>query len=205
MDGDDISYPERLQLQVEYLEKHPEIDLLGTGMIIFDKDGNPRGKTSPKETHVEICCFPWTGFGMGHPTWIGKIDWFRNHQYQENAIRMEDYELLLRTYKTSTFACLPNILLGYRVESLSLKNILKARYYNSITLSKKVFSYKDYMFTYGVLEQIAKALVDIFAITTGLDFKILKHRAGCLVERVELIKWRQVWTQCNNEVITSGQ
>lgn len=205
MDGDDISYPERLQLQVEYLEKHPEIDLLGTGMIMFDKDGNPRGKTSPKETHAEICCRYWTGFGIAHPTWIGKIDWFRNHLYQENAIRMEDYELLLRTYQTSQFACLPNILLGYRMESLPLKKNLTSRYYKSITLGKKAFLDKNYMFAYGVLEQVAKALVDIFAITTGLDFKILKHRAGSPVETEELIQWKQVWTQCNNEVISSRQ
>ena len=29
MDADDISYPERLERQVQYLETHPDIDLLG--------------------------------------------------------------------------------------------------------------------------------------------------------------------------------
>ena len=201
MDGDDISYPERLQLQVEYLEKHPEIDLLGTGMIMFDKDGNPRGKTSPKETHAEICCHPWKGFGIAHATCMGKLDWFRTHQYREDAIRMEDYDIFLRTYETSHFACLPYILYGYFVESLPLKKNLTSRYYKSITLGKKAFLDKNYMFAYGMLEQVAKALVDIFAITTGLDFKILKHRAGCPVEPVELIQWRQVWTEYNSTIL----
>jgi glycosyltransferase involved in cell wall biosynthesis len=205
MDGDDISYPERLQLQVEYLEKHPEIDLLGTGMIIFDKDGNPRGKTSPKETHAEICCRYWTGFGIAHATCMGKLEWFRTHKYREDAIRMEDYDIFLRTYQTSQFACLPDILYGYLVESFSLKKNLTSRYYNSIVLGKKAVVEKNYIFAYGVLEQVAKALVDIFAITTGLDFKILKHRAGSPVEPAELIQWRQVWAKCNSEVISSEQ
>ena len=28
MDGDDVSYPERLALQVEFMERHPETDLV---------------------------------------------------------------------------------------------------------------------------------------------------------------------------------
>ena len=29
MDGDDIAYPRRLQSQLEYLQSHPEVDLVG--------------------------------------------------------------------------------------------------------------------------------------------------------------------------------
>ncbi|MDZ4874009.1 MAG: putative glycosyltransferase EpsE [Chroococcidiopsis cubana SAG 39.79] len=128
MDGDDISYRERLQLQVEYLEKHPKVDVLGTQILVFDGEGNPRGKSVSKVSHVEICSRPWAGFSLAHPTWMGRTEWFRKNQYRTRAIRMEDYDLLLRTYNISCFACLPNILLGYRIESLSLKKILTARY-----------------------------------------------------------------------------
>jgi glycosyltransferase involved in cell wall biosynthesis len=201
MDGDDISFPERLQTQVEYLEAHPNIDLLGTGTIIFGEDGQATGKFSGGLTHSEICFCPWKSFNISHPTWIGKIDWFRSHHYRENAIRMEDYDLLLRTYKTSQFACLSDILLGYRIESLSLKKILNARYYNSIALSRQAFTEKNYLFAYGVLEQLIKALVDTFAITTGLNFKILKHRIGCPIEATEIDLWKEVWAKCNSDVI----
>jgi glycosyltransferase involved in cell wall biosynthesis len=34
-DADDVAYPERLERQVDYLERHPEIDLLGCGMLAF--------------------------------------------------------------------------------------------------------------------------------------------------------------------------
>ena len=40
MDADDISLPKRLQMQVEFLEKHPAtVGLVGTSVIHFDEDG----------------------------------------------------------------------------------------------------------------------------------------------------------------------
>jgi glycosyltransferase involved in cell wall biosynthesis len=198
MDGDDISYPERIQTQVEYLENHLDVDLLGARAIVFGRDGSVRGASDKKQLHSEICCRPWQGFSLLHPTWMGRIEWFRAHQYRAEAIRMEDYDILLRTYKNSCFHRLPKILLGYRVESLSLKKTLIGRYYLSTTLIETALRERNYLFAYGVVEQAAKALVDIFAITTGLNFKILRHRAGSPVEAAELIRWRQIWDECNS-------
>ena len=39
MDADDISHPDRLEKQVDYLRDHPETDLVGTQMMSFDEDG----------------------------------------------------------------------------------------------------------------------------------------------------------------------
>jgi glycosyltransferase involved in cell wall biosynthesis len=199
MDGDDISYPQRLEIQVDYLENHPEIDLLGTGIIIFDRHGNPRGKYSQEKSHAEICSRPWANFGMAHPTWMGKLKWFRKYQYRAKAIRMEDQDILLRSYKNSNFAIVPDILLGYCIESLSLKKTLSSRYHHSLILLEEALAEKDFLFAYGALEQGVKALVDIFAISTGLNFQILKHRAGIPIDETDLIDWQRVWSQSNNK------
>ena len=55
---------------------------------------------------------------------MGKLDWFQKFQYRTNAIGMEDYEMMLRTYQTSRFAALPEILLGYRVVFLSIHHFI---------------------------------------------------------------------------------
>lgn len=196
MDGDDISYPERIQNQVEYLAQHPEVDLLGTQVIIFNQNIHVLGSLSVKETHTQICSRPWSGFPMTHPTWMGKIEYFREYQYDINAIRMEDQDLLLRSYKTSKFACLPKILLAYRVESLCLKKILTGRYNFSLSLIYRAFIDQDYYLLWGVIEQAAKSLVDIFAITTGLKFKILKHRIGDPLNLEDLAYWEKVLSNC---------
>jgi glycosyltransferase involved in cell wall biosynthesis len=198
MDGDDVSYPERLQRQVEYLEQHPEIDLLGTGSINF-RDGKATGAVQIEESHAGICARPWANFILLHPTWMGPMDWFREHQYKPDAIRMEDHDLLLRTYQTSHFAALPEILLGYRVASLSLKKILTGRYHLCLVLSKKALADRNLIFVYGILLHIIKSCVEIVAIGTGLGFEFLRHRMGTPIEDTEIAQWRQIWSQCSCE------
>ncbi len=193
MDGDDISYPERLQTQVKYLEMHSDVDLLSTQVVVIDKNNSPRGTFPLSKSHEEICSNPRSGFASTHPTWMGKTAWFRQHLYRPQAIRIEDQELLMRTYKESKFACLPDILLAYRIESFSLKKSLIGRYCFAKALLEQSFVKKDYLLGIGVLEQSAKALVDIFAKTSGLDFKLLKHRVGPLpVNQADLVRWQEI-------------
>ena len=40
MDGDDISLPERLEKQLNYLRAHPEYEVVGTSMLRFDDEGD---------------------------------------------------------------------------------------------------------------------------------------------------------------------
>lgn len=40
MDADDISLPERFEKQVNYLDEHPEMAVVGSGSIIFDENGD---------------------------------------------------------------------------------------------------------------------------------------------------------------------
>lgn len=40
MDADDVSLPERLTKQVEFLDEHPEFSVVGTAMIPFDEKGD---------------------------------------------------------------------------------------------------------------------------------------------------------------------
>jgi len=121
MDADDIAYPERFERQILYLKSHPHIDLLGHGAVLFKGDGQVIGVYPTACEHDEICSRPWWGFPLAHPTWMGKRSWFSCHPYSEDLIKGQDQELLLRSYRTSRFAALPDILLGYRMEGISVK------------------------------------------------------------------------------------
>src|SRR5262249_12897224 len=94
MDADDLSYPKRLERQVQFLEKHPDIDLLGTGAVIFKGEGEVVGCYPTACSHAAICRRPWWGFPLAHPTWMGKQTWFVAHPYAEKDIRCEDQTLL---------------------------------------------------------------------------------------------------------------
>ena len=199
MDCGDLAYPERLAKQAAYLESRPTIDLLASRIIIFAEKGRVIGTYTFKKNHREICHRPRSGFYFPHPTWMGRTEWFRQHPYRIDMNKSQDQELLLRTYRSSRFACLPHILLGYQKNSLSLVNILKSRYYFSKALLIRSVLDKNYVLATGVLENIIKALIETFAITTGLNYRILRRRA-IPVDPREIPRWQQVWNSCQKKL-----
>src|SRR6266571_138178 len=199
MDGDDVSYPERFERQVRYLEEHSDVDLLGCGVLAFKGNGLVLGTRRVPLSHRDICARPWAGFDLAHPTWVGRMQWFRRHRYRSDAVRCEDQDLLRRTYKTSRFANLPNILVGYREESISLGKNLASRHFVCKCLLQNAFEHKNYLLAVrGVISQNVKGLVDILAVTTGLNYRVLRHRAMPVEESVKE-RWAQVWRKVQEE------
>lgn len=126
MDADDISYPERLAKQFAFMEAHPTVDLVGCRVMLFNDEGEPKGYFPFKGAHAKICRYPWRGFDLAHPTWFGRIDWFKRSGYR-NVMRAEDQDLLLRAFRQSCFACVPEVLFAYRLGSASLGRRLRGR------------------------------------------------------------------------------
>ncbi len=194
MDGDDVAYPERLERQVIYLEEHPEVDLLGAGILVFQGNGRALGTRTILQTHEEICKRPWAGFYLPHPTWMGRTAWFRKHTYRPGAIRMEDQDLMLRVYRTSRFASMPDILVGYREDTFNLEKALTGRYHfvKLLAGSSHAMENNRSMAWRGVAEHALKAFVEVFAAATGLNYRVLRHRALPL-ESSDLRRWQEVW------------
>lgn len=192
MDGDDISYPERLEIQIQFLRQHPEVDLLGGGILVFGEDGRALGTRKSLLTHEEICRRPWAGFYLAHPTWLGRSAWFRQHCYRTDALRCEDQDLLLRTYESSRFAALPEIVLGYGEKELSLKKIFDGRRSYLRSVIRESLRRRNYgIAAIATAEHSLKALAEGFAITTRLNYRVLRHRAlpvaGIIAQRWQAV------------------
>ncbi len=129
MDQDDISYPERLATQLAMLEQNPELDLVVVRCLAIDAEGEAVGTMPVALTHDALCAKPWRGFYLPHPTWFGRIDWFRRHRYAApGPYFCEDQELLLRSYRESRFASIPEILFAYRVrDRVNWDKLVKTR------------------------------------------------------------------------------
>jgi len=196
MDADDIAYPNRLAHQVRFLVEHPEIDLVGTMAIVFKNTGEPIGLLPTHTTHEKICKQPWSGFNLAHPTWMGKADWFLDHRYNPRVFKSQDQDLLLRTYETSRFACLPQVLMGYRQDALSIPKILHSRYYFAGILIARAWRLRQPVRMFlCVLEQFLKIVAEVVSISSGLDRQILRHRTlPATPEQQE--EWRSCWTHC---------
>ena len=118
MDHDDVSHPDRLAQQVAFLEGHTDVDLVATKCVTINEMHRLLGTLPFAMLHQKICSRPWMGFPMPHPSWMGRVSWFRRHYYQEPApYCCEDNELLLRAYKTSCYHAIEPALLAYRVRT----------------------------------------------------------------------------------------
>jgi glycosyltransferase involved in cell wall biosynthesis len=205
MDGDDVAYPERLERQLAYLDAHTEVDLVGAGTLVFGVHGTPLGKRVGRPEHEEICATPDSGFGLSHPTYVGRLEWFRRHRYREAAVRCEDQDLLLRTYRCSRFANVPDILLGYREETIRLRKILPARCFFARAVFGEFRRQKRLdVAVKGVLGQTVRGLVDCIAVGTGLGYAILAHRARPIT-REERRRWMQVWLSVQRQACIQAE
>jgi glycosyltransferase involved in cell wall biosynthesis len=179
MDADDFSFPHRLERQVDFLQHRPEVDLVGSSLLVFKNEKELVGVRRVPASHGRICSTPDQGFKLMHPTWMGRLAWFRIHPYNETALLCEDQELLLRHYQTSCYANIDEPLLGYKEDGLNLKKLLKTRWSWARQLvhfwygTKRQPLYAARAFT----KQALKAAIDTFAIITGLKYFVLSHRA----------------------------
>ncbi len=129
MDQDDVSYPERFARQIDTLQSDARLDLVATRAITVNEDNMAIGLFPCALVHEEICARPWRGFYFPHPTWLGRIEWFRKYRYAEpGPYFCEDQELLLRSYRESRFATVDSVLFGYRVrERIDWRKLAKTR------------------------------------------------------------------------------
>ena len=119
MDADDISLPERLKLQYQFLEKNSDVFLVGTSVQIFDQNGQTKDKVIKTQDHDQIVSSLLGGkLAFYHPTII-----FRNENmlYRENFQTTQDYDLYLNILsKGKRFANLKDVLYYYRVSNKSI-------------------------------------------------------------------------------------
>jgi len=191
MDQDDISFPNRIKKQVCYLQVHSEIDLLSSNVLVFKDDGIILGKWPMiNGAHAYICRHPCSGFYMAHPTWVGKLQWFRKYYYCSDADGAEDQHLLYRSYKNSRFACLCEPLLGYR-ESRTLKKMLRARWVVLREIGRLAYTRRDYVDLITILlVQTIKLCGDIM--TYGLGIGSLRNPLLSIDGATRLL-WVELW------------
>jgi glycosyltransferase involved in cell wall biosynthesis len=201
MDGDDIAYPQRLSRQVAYLTAHPDVDLLGTSVIVFQGDGEATEMRRMGGTHEWICRHPGSGISMPGPTCMGKTRWFRSNPYDIQAIRCEDQDLLLRTYRHSRFACIEDVLYGYREDSLSLRKRVLGRWnYTRALIRELSVEGRWRELAQAIAIKSSKVFIDSLAITTGLQYMILMHRDSRMPLDV-LTSWKDVWRNVSERVV----
>jgi glycosyltransferase involved in cell wall biosynthesis len=116
MDADDVSLPDRLTRQVEFLETHMQVAVLGGAVEWIDTGGNSLIVRENPTGHREIeavlreCCPLW------QPSVMLRRDVFlAAGGYRAAFASAEDYDLWLRLAERCEIANLPEVVLRYRI------------------------------------------------------------------------------------------
>jgi glycosyltransferase involved in cell wall biosynthesis len=97
MDADDISLPDRIEMQLDYLKDDPNTDVLGAGAIEVNEQGVVLATVFRPERHDELVAAIYKRNPFIHPTIIAGKRFFNElGGYNPSLRRAQDYDLWLR-------------------------------------------------------------------------------------------------------------
>ena len=127
MDADDIAFPDRLQRQIDFLEGHPDIALLGGAYVLINGNGIASIilRKPPGESQIRAM------MGRGHNPFLHSTIVMRKDAlhslggYRSRFLHAEDYDLWLRFAERFRVANLLEPVIYYRVhpEQVSHHNL----------------------------------------------------------------------------------
>ena len=114
MDADDICVPTRLERQIEYMESHPQVGLLGTWCQTIG--ANKPAVIRYEENHEQICFKQLYQIQIVHPSCMMRMSVLQtlDNWFDEMYLHAEDYELFTRMSHVTRLANIPEVLHLYR-------------------------------------------------------------------------------------------
>ncbi|MCF0128681.1 MAG: glycosyltransferase family 2 protein [Pseudobutyrivibrio sp.] len=178
MDGDDIAVSNRIELQVAFMEAHPEIALSGGGFrYILDGVLQPEEYYLP-ENHADLRFGLLFKSQFAHPTVIMRAGLVAEGFRYDEAYRAEDYELWGRIAERHQIANQHEILLHYRL----LENSATQKYAEGNQIEKGAIQTANF-----------KRL--------GIDLKTYNN----LLQGAESLEQLQDWEKAINQALTHSE
>lgn len=141
MDADDLMSCMRLEKQMSYLLKNPEVDLVSTGILSLKNDLKIVGYRTTADGKIISKADAIMGTtGIIHASIVARKSWYERNQYNELSMLAEDYELWLNAFIRDDLEVgfIEETLYYYREEqSVMLNKILKA-YNTQIEVIKNI-------------------------------------------------------------------
>ncbi|WP_082116155.1 glycosyltransferase family 2 protein [Hymenobacter terrenus] len=156
MDADDISHPQRLQRQYDYLTSHPECAMVSSLVRVVAEDGSVirEDRFDSRFYYYNLVFICW----IYHPTVM-----YRKQAVLEVGLYTvpysEDFELFWQLSRQFVISNIPAVLLDYRTTSQSLHQVTKKEEYSQAQLNQVLRNIRYY---------------------TGTDFLISANHLQCL-------------------------
>jgi hypothetical protein len=139
VDADDVIRPGRLRRQVQYLDQHPEVLVVGSSAEIISESGTVIGDLVVPTGTAAVRRALHRRNPMIHSSIMMRREAVeRVGGYEPRCVRMQDYDLMLRVARVGDLDNLPERLTGYRVHagqhsrktppwSASMRMVLRSR------------------------------------------------------------------------------
>ena len=145
MDGDDVADPKRIEKQIAFLLKNPEVVAVGGQCKLINSEGIQTGIKTFPTSDKKIKEMIFSNVPVQQPALmvaVGRLP--KNFAwYDENYESAEELELLFKLFQFGKIANLKDFVLKYRIhgENTSLKNPKKTFF---LTLKTRLASIKKY-------------------------------------------------------------
>lgn len=115
LDGDDIALPERLQVQLDYLQQHPDVLAVGSDVMLIDEHNKPLRRRKAPTGWEHIREILKTRNCMCHPSATIRTEALRRiGGYRDKFKNSLDYDLWLRISEIGKIENISQDLLLYR-------------------------------------------------------------------------------------------
>jgi len=157
MDADDVALPERFEKQLNFLETHPTVAVLGTAARVIYGDGTENIRRRPLNTEairkniIRICPFSHSSVMIRRAV-LDKVGLYDTNKCGSKRLLVEDYDLWVRIlaagYDLANLA--EPLMLYYRepnsiLRSRSLTKRLKQQIYSRLEIMK-ILKLKPYKY-----------------------------------------------------------
>ena len=136
MDSDDISLPQRLEKEVGFLDKNPEISVLGASIEIFPQKQVLHYIESPKYFNLlQFCC-------IGNPTAMyRRADFLKYDLKYKSGYNCDDYELWSRAIRYLKFYNIREVLVKYRWHGKNISTPTKEFLAQDLSVKKQMIDF----------------------------------------------------------------
>jgi len=163
LDADDTWLPEKLEVQVAYLDNHPEVGIVYSHFLVVDRDGNVLPQ--PERTHYSGMIFERLLLGnfIGMPTVAVRRECFAGiGPFDESLRTTADWELWLRLTRKNRVGYMDQPLAKYRLHGSSMHRNIANKERDCFAILDKVFS--DPELPRGAIEKKAHAYSNVHAL-----------------------------------------
>lgn len=129
MDADDIALPERLKKEVDFLEQHPDYDIVSTMFYTFHEGKKKQHLYINPERYEEIQAFILFKSCVCHPAVMIRRAMFQNLdlKFEEKYLHVEDYALWSKAVYKTKIANINEPLLLYRVHKAQISSLYEQK------------------------------------------------------------------------------